>query len=81
MSIGEDFDNEDREMMRQALASYSPQERVTLRRFVGTLLVHPVMCEERILRLILDLSGGAPVKRKARNLRLVAPLRDESPDG
>ena len=78
MSIDEGFDNEDREMMRQALASYSPLERFTLRRFIGTLLMYPVMCEERILRLILDLSGGAPVKRKERNLRLVPPLCDDS---
>ena len=85
MSISANFgdgtlDDGDREMMRRAFSSYSRQERVGLRRFIGTLLFHSVMREERNLRLILDSLDEAPVKRRAGNLRLVTPLCDEAVD-
>ena len=79
MSI-EFIDDEARQIMRRAMASYSRQERVGLRRFIGTLLFHSVMREERNLRLILDSLDEAPAKRRAGNLRLVRPLCDEAAD-
>ena len=70
------LDDGDREMMRRAFSSYSRQERVGLRRFIGTLLFHSVMREERILRLILDSLDEASVKRPGGNLRVVENVGD-----
>ena len=80
MSIVDSLADEDLEMMRQGLASYSRQERVGLRRFIGTLMLHSVMREERILLLMLDLLGEGPAKRPGGKLRLVTPLCDEAAD-
>ena len=75
------LDDDDREILRQAFASYSRQERVGLRRFIDLQLSQRFMRKERTLRLMLHVLDGAPVRRQGGNLRSVPPVLDGSPDG
>lgn len=55
------IDDEDREIMRQALSEYSRDEIQTLRQFIDTLIAHPMMRRKQTLRLILHFLNEGPV--------------------